>query len=67
MNYKNIITIDECDAILERFRAVPKLDAKLANKTIELEIEDALELSSIRLEFKSKAVEEKKNNMEVTI
>jgi len=42
---KNIITIDECDAILERFRAVPKLDAKLANKTIELEIEDALELN----------------------
>lgn len=42
---KNIITIDECDTLLEKFRSLPKLSAKLANVNLELQIEDALELN----------------------
>jgi hypothetical protein len=39
-----IITLDECDAILEKFRNVPKVNAAFSTINIELEIEDALEV-----------------------
>lgn len=41
---KNIISIDESDAILDRFRLMPNIGAKFAHEEIEIEIEDALTL-----------------------
>jgi len=41
---KNIISIDESDAILEKMRLLPKIEAEFANINIDLELSDALSL-----------------------
>lgn len=44
-----------------------EVDKAIKKGLLEDNLEDALVLNSIKVEFKNKAVEEKKNNMEVTI
>lgn len=41
---KNIITVDQCEAILSEMRSLPKIEAEFAQYDIEFEIEDVLSL-----------------------
>lgn len=41
---KDIISIDECDSILDRMRALPKIEAAFAKENIEFELSDILKL-----------------------
>ena len=41
---EDLISLDECDEYLERFRTLPRIEAAFSQESIELETDDALQL-----------------------